>query len=82
MPTFASFGLFAALSKVFATNDDKIKLHSLELTNILYSVVDPKLFIPDPDLALNFLSSRSGSRQKLRIHADPDPDPTCIYNLK
>ena len=38
------------------------------------SVVDPRLFIPDPDPALNFLSS--GSRQKFRIHADPDP--TCI----
>ena len=37
------------------------------------SVVDPRLFIPDPDPALNFLSS--GSRQKFRIHADPDP--TC-----
>ena len=34
-------------------------------------VVDPKLFIPDPDSALNFLSSGSG--QKFRIHADPDP---------
>ena len=22
--------------------------------------------------------SRSGSREKFRIHADPDPDPTCI----
>ena len=42
------------------------------------SVVDPKLFIPDPDPALNFPSSGSGSRQKFRIHADPDPDPTCI----
>ena len=38
------------------------------------SVVDPRLFIPDPDPALNFPSS--GSRQKFRIHADPDP--TCI----
>ena len=38
------------------------------------SVVDPKPFIPDPDPALNFPSS--GSRQKFRIHADPDP--TCI----
>ena len=35
------------------------------------SVVDPRLFIPDPDPALNFPSS--GSRQKFRIHADPDP---------
>ena len=40
------------------------------------SVVDPKLFIPDPAQALNFPSSGSGSRQKFRIHADPDP--TCI----
>ena len=40
---------------------------------VLVSVVDPKLFIPDPDPPLNFPSSRSGSRQKFRIHADPDP---------
>ena len=33
--------------------------------------MDPKWFIPDPDPALNFPSS--GSRQKFRIHADPDP---------
>ena len=49
------------------------------------SVVDPKLFIPYPDPALNFPSSGSGSgsRQKFRIHADPDPDtdPTCINNV-
>ena len=32
----------------------------------------------DPDPALNFPSSRSGSRQKFRIHANPDPDPTYI----
>ena len=46
------------------------------------SVVDPKLFIPDPDPALNFTSSGSGSRQKFLIHVDPDPqpdtDPPCI----
>ena len=42
----------------------------------IFSVVDPKLFISDPDPALNFPSSGSGSRQKFRIHADPDP--TCI----
>ena len=41
------------------------------------SVVDPRLFIPDPDPALNFPSS--GSRQKFRIHADPDP--TCINKV-
>ena len=35
------------------------------------SVVDPKLFIPDP--ALNFPSSGSESRQKFRINADLDP---------
>ena len=35
------------------------------------SVVDPEWFIPDPDWALNFPSS--GSRQKFRIYADPDP---------
>ena len=35
------------------------------------SVVDPEWFIPDSDPALNFPSS--GSRQKFRIHADPDP---------
>ena len=37
------------------------------------SVVDPERYIPNPDPALNFLSSGSGSRQKFRIHADPDP---------
>ena len=50
---------------------------------VISSVVDLKLFIldPDPDPALNFPSSgsRSGPRQKFRIHADPDPDPTYIY---
>ena len=35
------------------------------------SVVDPKLFIPETDPALNFPSS--GSRQKFRSHVDPDP---------
>ena len=35
------------------------------------SVVDPEWLIPDPDPALNFPSS--GSKQKFRIHADPDP---------
>ena len=30
-------------------------------------------FVPDPDPAFNFPSSGSGSRQKFRIHADPDP---------
>ena len=44
----------------------------------LISVVDPEWFIPDPDPALNFPRSGSGSRQKLRIHADPNPDPTHI----
>ena len=37
---------------------------------VISSVVDLKLFILDPDPALNFPSS--GSRQKFRIHADPD----------
>ena len=41
--------------------------------DVTFSVVDPELFIPDPDQALNFPSSRSGSRQKFRIHSDPDP---------
>ena len=40
---------------------------------VLTSVVDPKLVIPDPDPALNFPSSGSGSRHKFRINADPDP---------
>ena len=45
--------------------------------------MDPKWFIPDPDPALNFLSSGSGSRsrQKFRIHADPDPYPQQCNNL-
>ena len=34
--------------------------------------MDPKLFIPDPDPALNVPSSGSGSRPNFRIHADPD----------
>ena len=47
---------------------------------LIFSGVDPKLFILDPpDSDLNFLSSGSrsgsGSRKKLRIQADPDP--TC-----
>ena len=33
--------------------------------------------VPDPDPALNFPSS--GSRQKFRIHADPDPDSTHVH---
>ena len=37
------------------------------------SFVDPEWFIPDPDPALNFPSSGSGSRQKFRISADSDP---------
>ena len=51
--------------------------------SVYSSVVDPKLFIPDPDLdpALNFPSSGSGSRQKFRIHADPDPDPQHWYTV-
>ena len=44
----------------------------------IFSVVDPKLFISDPDPALNFPSSGSGSRQKFRIHADPDPTYTVL----
>ena len=64
---------------------DKDLLNSTVIPNIIknlfitvnviqkISVVDPKLFIPDPDPALNFPSSGSGSRQKFRIHADPDP---------
>ena len=44
--------------------DPTIKTHKT-------SVVDPNLFFPDPDPALNFPSS--GSRLKFRIHADPDP---------
>ena len=31
------------------------------------------LRIPDPDTALNFPSSGSGSWKKFRIHADPGP---------
>ena len=37
------------------------------------SVVDPEWFFPDPDRALNFLSSGTGSGEMFRIHADPDP---------
>ena len=46
---------------------------------ILSSVADPEWFIPEPDPALNFLCS--GFRQKFRIHADPDPDPTYINKV-
>ena len=45
--------------------------HTTPLTSP-YSVVDPELFIPDPDPAWNFLSSGSRSRQKFWIQADPD----------
>ena len=41
------------------------------------SVVDPEWFIPDPDPALNFPSP--GSRQRFRIHADPDPGSNLCY---
>ena len=46
-----------------------------QISFVLFSVADPEWFIPDPNQALNFPSSRSGSRsrQKFRIHADPDP---------
>ena len=33
------------------------------------------------DPALNFPSSGSGSRPKVRIHADPDPEPTYIKKV-
>ena len=41
----------------------------------LLSFADPEWLpvISDPDPALNFPSSGSGSMQKFRIHADPDP---------
>ena len=39
-------------------------------TKLATGVVAPKLFIPDLDHALNFLTS--GSRQKFLIHANPD----------
>ena len=45
--------------------------HSGRQVSVLSSVVDLEGFIPDPDPALNFPSF--GSRQKLRILADPDP---------
>ena len=35
--------------------------------------MDQEWFIPDPDPALKFPSSGTGSGQKFRIHADPDP---------
>ena len=47
-------------------------LRRTKKVSVKSSVVDPKWFIPDPDPALNFPSSGSGSRQKFRIHADPD----------
>ena len=56
--------------------DDEWKVPIGEELTLASSVADPKLFIPGPDPSLNFPSS--GSRQKFRIHADPDPDPTCI----
>ena len=55
--------------------DDEWKVPRGEELTLASSVADPKLFIPDPDPSLNFPSS--GSRQKFRIHADPDQDPTC-----
>ena len=52
----------------------KIRSVAIKIKGVVKnSVVDPDWFIPDPDLALNFLSSGSGYRQKIRIHADPDP---------
>ena len=54
-------------------------LHSFQIYRVCSSVVDPEWFIPDPDPALIILSSRFGSRQKFRIHADPDP--RYIYYL-
>ena len=44
--------------------------------------MDPERFIPDPDPALNFLSSRSGSGQKFRIHADQDPTHVITVYLE
>ena len=50
----------------------KIRLVAIKIKGVVKnSVVDPEWFIPDPDLALNFPSS--GSKQKFRIHSDPDP---------
>ena len=46
-------------------------VEKLLIWNILTSVVDTKEFILDPYPELNFPTS--GTRQKFRIHADPDP---------
>ena len=54
-------------------DDKKIKNGVVQYDRKLCSVVDPKLFIPYPDPALNYQSSGSG--QTFRIHADPDSDP-------
>ena len=65
------------------------------------SVLDTKLFIPDPDsnfpsfgsgsascyftlswIRIQDYNSESGSMQKFRIHADPDPNPDPTHWLK
>ena len=76
-------GIFYTKNKIIVSALLKwiFKFKSISITQ-LCSVVDPKLFIPDPDPALNFPSSGSRSRQKFRIHADNFPSnkwwwPSC-----
>ena len=52
---------------VLGRNYSRTKCVQYSLVDSSPSVVDPKLFIPDPDPALNIPSSGSGSRQKFRI---------------
>ena len=61
-----------------AQYDNQMSFHfRLFISNVNYLVLriwnDLFRIIPDPDPALNFSSSGSGSRQKFRIHADQDP---------
>ena len=67
----------SSVSDILGTRTCKLFTGTQKKRIAIPSVADPKLFIPDPDPGLNFLRSRSGSRQKFRIHADPDPHPTC-----
>ena len=46
------------------------------------SVANPEWFIPDTHPALKFPCSGSRSRQKFRIHADPDPTQIILVYLE
>ena len=55
----------------------------LKVGTLLKCCGSAERFIPDPGPALNFPSSGSGSgsRQKFRIHAVHDPDPTQVIQV-